>query len=378
MARWISFAIFISVVITVYSLLNYYFIHKHKNLLTIKTTPVLLLRLVLVTIILTPIATMFFSRYGLPSIAAITGFAGYSWLAFLGLFLGVHGLFDILLIIAVLLGMRPSEGHTRVISTVAVAVSISVLIYGSFEAKNIQITTIEITTNKLKSNEHFRIMHISDVHFSPLIGTAMAEKIRNIAVEKKPDLLVSTGDLLDPGIKDRDTIISILQSIQPSLGKIAVMGNHEFYSTVEYSEKFINEAGFLLLRNESKQVNSSLVIAGIDDPAIRRVADVSPPPIHSFLSRKTIDKYTILLKHQPRIEENSEQYFDLQLSGHTHGGQIYPFKYFVQLLFRYMHGRYDLEQNSVLYVSRGVGTWGPPFRFLAQPEVVIFDLIGAK
>ena len=376
MTRWISFAIFITVVITVYSLLNYYFIHKHKNILTLKTTPVLILRLLLVTIILTPIATGIFSRYDQPSIAAITGFAGYSWLAFLGLFLGVHGLFDISLYIAERNGMRPSEGHTRFISTTAIVVCVLILIYGFFEARNIDVRTIVIKTEKLIPGEKVRIMQISDVHFSPMIGKEMAQKIKQIADERKPDLMVSTGDLLDPGIKERDEIVSLLQQIKLSLGKIAIMGNHEFYSTEVYSETFIADAGFTLLRNQSVKIGNNLIVSGVDDPAIRRVKDASVPPIHAYLTPKTKDRYTVLLKHQPRIEENSERYFDLQLSGHTHGGQIFPFNYFVRLVFPYMYGRYDLSDDAVLYVNRGAGTWGPPFRFLAQPEVAIIDLVG--
>ncbi len=376
MARWVSFAIFITVVLTVYSLLNYYFIHKHKNILTLKTTPILLLRLVLITLILTPIATAFFSRYDQPSIAAITGFAGYSWLAFLGLFLGIHGIFDIALFIAERNGMRPSEGHTRAMSITAIMASIAILIYGSFEAQNIRAVNIPIETVKLTAEEKIRIMHISDVHFSPLIGASMAEEIKKVADEYNPDILVSTGDILDPGIKERDKIVSILESIKPPLDKVAIMGNHEFYSTVEYSEKFIADSGFTLLRNSSIDVNGKLIIAGVDDPAIRRVADATPPPVHTYLPLKSDSKYVVLLKHQPRIEENSEQYFDLQLSGHTHGGQIFPFYFFVKMLFPYMYGEYDLDNGAKLYVNRGAGTWGPPFRFLAQPEIAIIDLVG--
>ncbi len=221
-------------------------------------------------------------------------------------------------------------------------------------------------------------MQISDVHFSPLIGIYMAERINSIAKEQSPDLLVSTGDLLDPGIIDRDQIVTILKDIDLPLGKIAVMGNHEFYSTVDYSEKFIEDSGFTLLRDGVIEVGDSLVIGGVDDPAIRRVMDATPPPIHKYMSLKSKDRYSILLKHQPRIEGNSEKYIDLQLSGHTHAGQIYPFKYFVQLLFPYMHGRYDLEDGAILYVSRGAGTWGPPFRFLAPPEITIIEIVGTN
>ncbi len=376
MNRWISFAIFITAVLAVYSLLNYYFIHKHRNILTLKTTPALLLRLVLITLILTPIATIIFSRYDQPAIAAITGFAGYSWLAFLGLFLGIHGVADISLFTAERFGVKASEQFTRLISITTLLLCISILVYGSFEAKDIQVENISIQTDKIAPNKKIKIMQISDVHFSPLIGVSMAEKINKIAENNNPDLLVSTGDLLDPGIIDRNKIVSILSNIKPSLGKLAVMGNHEFYSTVEYSENFIAEAGFALLRDRTIEIGEDLIVGGVDDPAIRRVKEAVPPPVKGFMNRKTQDRYTILLKHQPHIEKGSEEFFDLQLSGHTHAGQIYPFYYFVKMIFPRMEGRFELEKNSILYVNRGAGTWGPPFRFLAQPEITILEIIG--
>ncbi len=376
MNRWISFAIFITAVLAVYSLLNYYFIHKHRNILTLKTAPALLLRLVLITMILTPIATIIFSRYDQPAVAAITGFAGYSWLAFLGLFLGIHGAADISLFTAERCGVKASEQFTRLISITTLLLCMSILVYGSFEAKDIQVENISIQTDKIALNKKIKIMQISDVHFSPLIGLSMAEKINQIAENNNPDLVVSTGDLLDPGILDRNKIVSILNNIKPRLGKLAVMGNHEFYSTVEYSKNFIAEAGFTLLRDRTIEIGESLVVAGVDDPAIRRVKDAVPPPLHTFMLEKTKDRYTILLKHQPRIEDNSERLFDLQLSGHTHAGQIYPFYYFVKMLFPRMEGRFELQKNSILYVNRGAGTWGPPFRFLAQPEITILEVVG--
>lgn len=378
MTRWISFAIFITVVITVYSLLNYYFIHKHKNILTLKTTPVLILRLLLFTLILTPIATIIFSRYEQTAIAAITGFAGYSWLAFLGLFLGIHGIFDISLFVAERNGMKPSESHTRAISATAVIVSLLILFYGAFEADNIQIKNIAIKTDKFRSGERIRIMQISDVHFSPMIGGAMAQTIKEIADEQQPDLIVSTGDILDPGIKQRNEIVATLSEIKPPLGKFAIMGNHEFYTTEQYSKQFISDSGFTLLRNKSINIRNNLTVAGVDDPAIKRVKDAIIPPIQTYLSPKTRDRYTVLLKHQPRIEENSENFFDLQLSGHTHGGQIFPFNFFVRLVYPYMYGIYELKGGAVLYVSRGAGTWGPPFRFMARPEVVIVDVVSVN
>jgi hypothetical protein len=98
-------------------------------------------------------------------------------------------------------------------------------------------------------------------------------------------------------------------------------------------------------------------------------------PEEQLLSRLPKDNFTLLLKHQPIIREDSLGLFDLQLSGHTHQGQIFPFRYMVHIFFSHIAGWYDLPKGSHLYVSRGTGTWGPPIRFLSSPEVTVIDLI---
>jgi predicted MPP superfamily phosphohydrolase len=133
-----------------------------------------------------------------------------------------------------------------------------------------------------------------------------------------------------------------------------------------------------MLRNENVVIDNFLNIAAIDDPAGNgRFGNDSPPPedpsekkvIEAFLP----DHLNIFLKHQPRIEKESIGKFDLQLSGHSHKGQIFPFTLIVFLFYPYLDGLYKLENSSLLYVSRGTGTWGPPVRFLTFPEITVID-----
>ncbi|HOP64175.1 MAG TPA: metallophosphoesterase [Spirochaetota bacterium] len=368
------FFIFISVVITVYSLLNYYFIKKHKSILTGRSLPSILLKLLLVTVILTPFATVFLSHRGSTFWAAITGFPGYGWLAFLFIFLFINGTADILLFVAEKTGFIPPGYMAREILAGTFIISISILGYGFHEAATLPVERLVIETEKLPSDiKSLKIMQVSDIHFSPMVSTDKALKIKEIVLKEKPDMIVSTGDFLDRSIRNSDDVAEIMNSIPAPKGKFAITGNHEYITGVEESIRFIEKSGFTMLRNRSITV-AGVNLTGVEDYSARRFGFYKEADEKKLLSVSENGLYTILLKHQPRINEDSLGLFDLQLSGHTHGGQIFPFTLLVKLSFPYLCGEYDLGKGSRLYVSRGTGTWGPPVRFVAKPEVTIIEL----
>ncbi len=371
----LQFIIFIFIVITVYSLLNYYFIKKHRSILTAKSLPLLLLRLVILTLILTPVATVFFSINEIPLMAAFTGFTGYSWIAFLFLFLVIHGIADLLLFISEKTGLKPSAKMARKFTLLTSFICISIVLYGYIEAKSIKIERIDIRSEKLnKLKKKIRIVQISDVHFSPILSASMALKIKELVEKEKPDLLLSTGDLLDRAIRNSSEVSRILGSINAPLGKIAITGNHEFITGIDYSTKFIKECGFTLLRNRSSVIAGVVSISGVDDLSATRFDVAIERSEEDVLSGVDEKLYSILMKHQPRINKRATGKFDLQLSGHTHAGQIFPFTFLVRIVFPFFCGMYRIDNNTKVYVSRGTGTWGPPVRFLAPPEITVFDL----
>lgn len=371
------FALFIFFAISIYSLLNFYFIRKHKNLLTARSLPVILLRLMLVTIIMAPVATFVFSFQEMPLMAAITGFTGYSWLAFLFLFLVIHGIADVILFILEKTGMVPSRHLAGRVLAITMTISISVLIYGYYEAADLKIERMTVNSPRLSPpGKKIKILQLSDVHFSPIISVPMARRIRDLVKRERPDLILCTGDLLDHAIRNSTEIVEILRELRPPLGKYAVTGNHEFIAGIKHSEKFIAASGFTLLRNRSVVVGRSLTLAGVDDLSAAQFGVIVDRPENEVLRGADRSHFTILMKHQPRIESESLSLMDLQLSGHTHDGQIFPFVMVVKLLFPHISGTYPLAEGTLLHVNRGTGTWGPPIRFLAWPEATIITLIG--
>jgi hypothetical protein len=146
------------------------------------------------------------------------------------------------------------------------------------------------------------------------------------------------------------------------------------YAGLSQSVDFTNRAGFKLLRSEFVTAGGMINIVGIDDPVVTRVAGYRQAGEKSLLQKAEADKFTLLLKHRPDVDSESLGLFDLQLSGHVHKGQIFPFNLLTWLFYPVKTGLAFYPQNSALYVSRGTGTWGPPVRFLAPPEVTIIEL----
>jgi predicted MPP superfamily phosphohydrolase len=371
----VRFILFITMAITFYSLLNFYFIRKHQSVMTLRSLPTIMLRLALATLILTPVATIVFTMNELPLWAAITGFTGYSWMAFLFLFLVIHGTADIALYAAEKAGLAPSKNTGRAVFAATLAVSALVMLYGFYEAGNITARRLTLPAPGLGGGKPLRIVQISDVHFSPIISTATAKKICALVGREEPDIIVSTGDLLDRAIRKSDEVARVMSTLSAPLGKFAVTGNHEFYAGLDYSARFTAAAGFTLLRNEAVTPAPGLVIAGVDDPAGAQTGIMPDTSETGVLASARDAGFTVLLKHQPRIIRENIPLFDLQLSGHTHGGQIFPFTGLVKIAFPYICGLYDLGDETRLYVNRGTGTWGPPIRFLAPPEITVIDLI---
>jgi hypothetical protein len=190
-----------------------------------------------------------------------------------------------------------------------------------------------------------------------------------------PDILISTGDLVDGQINDLTQLIEPLRGITPRLGKFAITGNHEFYAGLPQALDFTEKAGFTILRNGSAEIADAFIIAGIDDETVRYYNGMREETEQRLLVSLPRDRFILFLKHRPLVETVSLGLFDLQLSGHVHKGQIFPFSLLTRLHYPVYAGFAALRNGSSLYVNRGSGTWGPPIRVLAPPEVTIIELV---
>jgi predicted MPP superfamily phosphohydrolase len=296
------------------------------------------------------------------------------------LFFSIHILIDIYSLILRFLSGLLSQGllifipgkTTSFFATIIVILGI--ICYGSFEVRDIRVERVMLETNKLPSDVHrLVIVQISDTHFSSMNSLWLTEKAVGIINKLNPDILVFTGDIIEEGVREKEKIAEMFSGIKTVYGKFAVMGNHEFFTGESEATSFLEKAGFTVLRNEGTTIRGFLNMVGIDDPAGRRVGFHNTVQEKELLERFKGENLTILLKHQPVIDGENHRFFDLQLSGHTHKGQVFPFTLIVSIFYRYMSGLYIVGNDSYLYVSRGTGTWGPPIRFLAPPEVSVIE-----
>jgi uncharacterized protein len=384
MTPLISFIIFLTVFLSLYGLLHYYFYRKLTGVVRLRPAYGIAVAAVLVLLLSFPIVSNIAARADLPSFAAFTAFTGYIWMGFIFLFFSTHLLFDLHTVTMLACSrifrfsteaFRPAR---RVSFAAVLLITTAVTLYGLVEARSIRVERVVLKTGNMPSGvEPIRIVQIADMHLGAINGQEMARRVVGIIKELDPHILVSTGDLVDRGIHDADSVAETLKGIEAPYGKYAVMGNHEFYAGVKGATAFTRRAGFRMLRNEGVVAGGMVNVAGVDDPAGKRLGLRASSTEEEVLDRLSRRRPTILLKHQPRVNEGSRGMFDLQLSGHTHKGQIFPFSLVTSLVFPFHSGFFELDHNAGLYVSRGTGTWGPPLRFLAPPEITLIELRSA-
>jgi hypothetical protein len=269
--------------------------------------------------------------------------------------------------------LKPSPRYSFFLSLL---LSLSIAFYGYFEAEHIRTERIVLKTSKLpKEVRRLTISQISDVHLGMIVREERLARILQQVKKANPDIFISTGDLVDAQINRLEGLAEMLREINPRLGKFAITGNHEFYAGLPQSLEFTQNAGFTVLRGQGLTVIGLINLAGVDDPAGQSFGLFKGVSEKELLSGLPREKFTLLLKHRPDLDKNALGLFDLQISGHTHEGQIFPFRLITRLFYPYDGGSFLLRNHSILHVSRGSGTWGPPIRFLAPPEVTVYELI---
>lgn len=232
--------------------------------------------------------------------------------------------------------------------------------YGVINMMMIKISHIEFYSQKL--DKDMRIVHLSDFHIGPIHKTRFLEKIVYQTNKLKPDIVIITGDLVDGRYKYRSDAFKALKDINAKT--FFVMGNHDFYAGTAYVEALLRQYPIRILRNESIVYNGIQII-GLDDSEDKDRIGYELQHMHIMH-----EKFSILLYHRPDgFKHAVHKRIDLMLSGHTHAGQLFPFNIFTFLANGYLQGYYH-EGSTHLYVSAGVGTWGPPMRTGSRSEIV--------
>ncbi|MEY3011779.1 MAG: hypothetical protein RIT45_514 [Pseudomonadota bacterium] len=224
----------------------------------------------------------------------------------------------------------------------------------------------------------FRIVQISDLHVSATITRPYVEQVVAMANAQAPDMVALTGDLMDGSVPMLRDDMAPIADLRSRHGSFFVTGNHEYYSGADAWLAHFRSLGVRTLRNERVQVEhdgAALDVLGVDDWTAGRFGGDHGPDLARAAAGRDRSVPSLLLAHQPKqIDEAAAHGISLTLSGHTHGGQIWPFGYLVKLVQPYVAGLHWHTGASAIYVSRGTGYWGPPMRLAAPHELTLLTL----
>lgn len=369
---------------TLYGLLHLYVFLKARAALGLHVGAGSIVILFMLLMVAAPVLVRFSESAGLELLARVMAYAGYTWMGVLFLMVCSSIAIDLYRLLVYLVQLVPGIDLSRISFSprhyfvAIVALSLGITVYGYFEARQIRVERIVIRSPKIPADvSPLRIAQVSDIHIGLIVRHDRLRRIIDRVKEVKPDLFLSTGDLVDGQINSLEGLGDILKEVNPRYGKYAITGNHEFYAGLSQALEFTEKAGFTILRGKVVPVGDFMTIAGVDDPAGSGLRRGDGEIERELLRKVPTGRFTLLLKHRPDVEQESAGLFDLQLSGHVHKGQVFPFRLFTRLAYPMYAGFYQLTTGSHLYVSRGTGTWGPPIRFLTPPEVTLIELVHA-
>lgn len=269
----------------------------------------------------------------------------------------------------------------RTAALAAGAASVGLVGYGAATALGPpNVLTVPVRLRRLDpAFDGFRMAVVSDVHLGPLAGRAHTERIVRMINEQEPDLVAIVGDLVDGTVEELGRAAEPLRDLQAREGTFFVTGNHEYF--VDDTNSWLRELdrlGVQTLRNDNTAIRrgaAAFDLVGVND--VGGIERGDGPDFDRALGGLDESRPTILLAHQPiQVTEASSRGVDLQLSGHTHGGQMWPFHYAVDTVQPALAGLSTVGATQ-LYVTRGAGFWGPPVRVGAPPDITVVTLGGA-
>ncbi|MEA1914112.1 MAG: metallophosphoesterase [Campylobacterota bacterium] len=265
----------------------------------------------------------------------------------------------------------PSTKRKLFIDSAIILLLLAYISIGIFNGQsNPQIQTTNIT---IGVKTPLKIVQLSDVHIGNTIKKDFIENLVQTVNAQKPDLVVLTGDLIDLEIEKIKHDVAPLKDLKSTYGTYFILGNHEYFHHAKSIVAYLKTLGIKPLLNESVLINKQFNLVGLTDYIGYRTNYLAPD-VKKAYAHVHPNYPTIVLAHQPKLLHELLEYKpNLLLSGHTHGGQIFPFGLLVLLDQPYLSGLHKQEQTQ-LYISRGTGYWGPPIRLFAPSEISVLNI----
>jgi predicted MPP superfamily phosphohydrolase len=320
-----------------------------------------------------PLAALF-GRKALPFTSAVQG------VAFTGM--GLSSILIVFVLATDVLAVRAWGVDGRIASLATVAAALAVTASGAWLARRPRVVRVAVPIADLpKDLEGFRIVQVSDLHVGPTIKRRFVQRVVETANGLDPDVVALTGDVADGAVGALRQDVAPLADLHARYGKFFVSGNHDYYWDPVGWLREIERLGFTVLTNAHRLLRrgtGTLLLAGVTDASAGHHMPGHASNPQAALAGAPERDVAVLLAHQPQSAFAARAAgFDLQLSGHTHGGQYFPFNLLVRLFQPFVAGLHRLEEMW-LYVSRGTGYWGPPLRLGAPSEVTLIELHAAS
>ncbi|MFP4468181.1 MAG: metallophosphoesterase [Bacteroidales bacterium] len=384
MTRTMAFLLFFGIVLTIYLLGNYYVFARGMQALpegsSLKTPFIWIFWMLAATYI----AGRILEKIYLGTVSDVLIWTGSFWLAALLYFFLAVLLFDLFRLIHHFLPFYPAfitgnMDKTRYLLFTGTIVTVAFLITGGFiNARNpvVRKMDIQIDSKQQGERDQIKAVLLSDIHLGTVIGNGHLRHIIGQVNSLNPDIILLAGDILDEDLEPliRQNTGETLKQLKAPLGIYGIMGNHEHIGGAATAHTYLENHGIQMIRDTVLNIEDRFYLAGRDDRDKKRFSGKARLSLERLLHNTDMDYPVILMDHQPlELEKAAKLGVSMQLSGHTHHGQLWPLSYITQSVYQLSHGYRNINGMHA-YVSTGIGTWGPPVRIGNRPEIVQLNI----
>ena len=378
-----QFLVFILVVLSVYSLVNIYIFNRAMQAIPHDSSWRIWFIVAFWFVVSAFIIARILERYYPCDFTEIVTWIGSLWLGFMLYFFLALIVIDFVRLINHFFHLYPSVFFVdyqkkKFISLCIVTGIVTITVLAGFiNARNPRVKVMDLSISKSVNGSHsLKIVMVSDIHLGTLIAKRRAVYLVNKVNSLKPDIILLAGDVVDEDIKPviRRNIGETLRELKAPLGTYAITGNHEYIGGVKEAVKYLKEHGIIMLQDTFVLVDNKYWLVGREDRDKPRFTGQPRKPLEELMKGLDLSRPVILLDHQPfNLDRAAQLGADLQLSGHTHHGQLWPFNYITKAIYELSWG-YKKIGDTHFYVSSGFGSWGPPIRLGNIPEIVQINL----
>ncbi|MGE5680919.1 MAG: metallophosphoesterase [Bacillota bacterium] len=376
-----NFIIFISLVLCVYGLINFYIFIRGWQAIPKESSFRIYYLVIFLVLSLSYILGRVLERNAVTPLSSSLIWVGSFWLGMMVYFLFGVILLDLLRAINYFIPLFPAAvirdwERTKFLSAVVLtAIVIITVIAGRINAVTPRVLTMDLKIDKkVGPVKTLNIAAASDIHLGTIIGNGRLEYLVDKINSLNPDIILFPGDIVDEDLRPviKQNLGETLKKLKAKYGVYAITGNHEFYGGVEAAARYLNDHGIQMLRDKTLKIDNSFYLIGREDRTLNQVR--KRKTLEELMTDIDSTKPIIMMDHQPfELDDAVSHGVDLQLSGHTHHGQLWPFNFITNRVYEVSWG-FKKKENTNIYVSSGFGGWGPPIRLGNRPEIVNIKL----